>query len=76
VTGADLEDVPAFGDADPEDAWHPNDSVAELVANLIARRRRDRERPSIDLADVRARMFDEDLGHILSRVADLEGYGT
>jgi len=71
-----LEDGTAFGDADPEDAWHPNDTVAELVANLIARRRRDRERPVLELADVRARMFDDDLGHILSRVADLEGYGS
>lgn len=27
----------AFGDADPEDVWHPDDPVPALVANIIAR---------------------------------------
>jgi hypothetical protein len=70
----DLEDDPdGFGDADPEDAWHPDDSVTDLIANLIRRRRRDRQR--FELEAVRRVMFDEDLAHVLARVADLEGRG-
>lgn len=26
-----------FGDAEPEDAWDPDDSVADLVGNIVAR---------------------------------------
>lgn len=26
-----------FGDAEPEDAWHPDDSIVEQVENLIRR---------------------------------------
>ena len=69
----DLEDG-GFGDADPEDAWHPDDPVTDLITNLIRRRARDRQ--DRELADVRRAMFDEDLRHVLSRVADLEGRGT
>lgn len=69
----DLEDG-GFGDADPEDAWHPDDPVTDLIANLIRRRRRDRV--NADLEAVRRVMFDEDLAHVLNRVADLEGRGT
>ena len=66
----DLEPDGGFGDSDPEDAWHPDDSVTDLVANLIRRRARDRQ--DRDLEDVRRAMFDEDLAHVLNRVADLE----
>ena len=71
----DLE-APAFGDDDPEDAWHPDDPPTELIANLIRRRRRDQDRPRPDLEAVRRLMFDEDLAWVLHRVADLEGRGT
>lgn len=69
----DLDDG-GFGDDDPEDAWHPDDPVTDLVANLIRRRRRDRDRA--DLEAVRRVMFDEDLAHVLDRVADLERGGA
>jgi len=59
-------DAGGFGDAEPEDAWHPDDPVTDLVANLIRRRRRDRRDTIKDL------MFDEDLAHVLDRVAQLE----
>jgi len=55
-----------FGDDEPEDAWHPDDPITDLVANLIRRRRRDRRDTIRDL------MFDEDLAHVLDRVAQLE----
>jgi len=61
----DLEDG-GFGDDEPEDAWHPDDPIVDLVANLIRRRRRDRRDTIKDL------MFDEDLAHVLDRVAQLE----
>lgn len=61
----DLE-AGGFGDDEPEDAWDPDDPVVDLVANLIRRRRRDRGDTIKDL------MFDEDLAHVLDRVAQLE----
>ncbi len=66
----DLEPDGGFGDDDPEDAWHPDDPITDLIANLI--RRRARDRTDRDLAAVRAVMFDEDLAHVLNRVAQLE----
>jgi hypothetical protein len=68
VTGGD--DPAVFGDDDPEDAWHPDDPIVDLVANLIRRRRR--AALVRDLEDVRSVMFDEDLAHVLERVAQLE----
>ena len=67
MTGDDLEPDGGFGDADPEDAWHPDDPIPDLIANLI--RRRARDRVNRDLEAVRAAMFDEDLAWILHRVA-------
>jgi hypothetical protein len=61
----DLE-AGGFGDDEPEDAWHPDDPITDLVANLIRRRRRDRRDTVKDL------MFDADLAHVLDRVAQLE----
>jgi len=58
----------AFGDADPEDSWDPDDPVAELVANLIRRRTRDDRDRALDA--VRAEMFDRDLAHVLERIRD------
>jgi len=63
-------DAGGFGDDEPEDAWHPDDPITDLIANLIRRRARERDRA--DLEDVRRAMFDEDLAHVLHRVADLE----
>ena len=68
-----LEDPDGFGDADPEDAWYPDDPIPDLIANLIRRRIRDRRNRELDA--VRAVMFDEDLAHILMRLADLEAAG-
>jgi hypothetical protein len=65
-----LEDPDAFGDADPEDAWYPDDPITDLIANLIRRRARDRH--DLELGAVRRVMFDEDLAHVLNRVAALE----
>jgi len=64
-----------FGDSEPEDAWFPDDSITDLVRNLIRRRVRDRDRPDAALEAVRRRMFDDDLAHVLHRVAELEGRG-
>lgn len=65
-----LEDPDGFGDTEPEDAWYPDDPVPVLIANLLARRRRDRVALELDV--VRRAMFDEDLAHVLDRVAALE----
>lgn len=55
-----------FGDAEPEDSWSPDDPVPDLIVNLIRRRARDDRDRTLD--DVRRRMFDEDLQHVLDRV--------
>jgi len=57
-----------FGDSEPEDSWHPDDPLADLVANLI--RRRERDARVRDLEDLRRRLFDEDLAHVLERIRD------
>jgi hypothetical protein len=58
VTG-DLE-AGGFGDADPLDAWDPDDPLPELIRNLIRRAGGDR-------------LFVDDLTHVLDRVvAELE----
>lgn len=65
----------AFGDAEPEDAWAPDDPLPELVRNLIRRRARDRTaQVGEPLQRIRRDMFDEDLAWILERVvAELDG---
>lgn len=32
-----MSDDRTFGDFEPEDAWHPDDSICEQIANLFAR---------------------------------------
>lgn len=60
-----------FGDAEPEDSWHPDDPLPDLIENLIRRRTRDERDRTLE--DLRRRMFDDDLAHILERVrAELE----
>ena len=59
----------SFGDDEPEDAWHPDDPLAELLANLAkrlllvyaARTYGDRERRRLEGVI-------EDLEHVRSRV--------
>jgi len=63
--------VTVFGDAEPEDSWHPDDPLPDLIENLIRRRTRDERDRTLE--DLRRRMFDDDLAHILERVrAELE----
>ena len=63
-----------FGDAEPEDGWHPDDPVPELLDNLIRRvillRAAADSRAPYTAADrVRINLLLEDLGHVLNRVA-------
>jgi len=62
-----------FGDSEPEDSWHPDDPVPELLDNLRRRflllvaaarvgRWEDRE-------EIRQRDIDEDFQFIIERVA-------
>lgn len=52
-----------FGDATPEDAWHPDDPVAELVANL--------ERRAALLPGRGRRRWPDDPADALEALADL-----
>lgn len=53
---------PVFGDATPEDAWHPDDPARELLANLSRR---------LDLLGEPARRdVDDDLRERLADVVD------
>jgi hypothetical protein len=65
--------VTDFGDSEPEDAWHPDDPVPELLDNIRRRvllliaagtegRWGDRE-------EIRARDLDEDLLFLIERIA-------
>ena len=62
-----------FGDAEPEDAWHPDDPVPELVANLARRVALllavvDRRRPFGPGDRIRMRLLADDLAHVLRRL--------
>lgn len=59
-----------FGDAEPEDAWDPDDPVDELIDNLLRRLAllvalRDLD----DRVQQRLRMLADDLEHVATRVA-------
>jgi hypothetical protein len=60
-----------FGDIEPEDAWDPDDAVAELVDNL---RRRVVAILALHVVDARLEqrlaMLADDLEHVFARVRD------
>jgi len=63
-----------FGDSEPEDSWHPDDPVPELLDNirrrvllLIAAARAGRWE---DREEIRSRDIDEDLLFLIERVRD------
>jgi hypothetical protein len=67
-------DESEFGDSEPEDAWHPDDTIVEQLENIRRRivllaaaasdtRWGDRE-------NLRARDTDEDLRFIIERLKD------
>ena len=63
--------VNGFGDADPEDAWDPDDPLAELADNL-ARRAAILEALPADhprLA-LRLRLLADDLAHLATRIRE------
>jgi hypothetical protein len=62
-----------FGDSEPEDSWHPDDPVPELLDNLrrrllllIAAGRAGRWE---DREEIRSRDIDEDFLFVIERVA-------
>jgi hypothetical protein len=62
-----------FGDSEPEDSWHPDDPVPELLDNLrrrllllIAAARAGRWE---DREEIRSRDIDEDFLFVIERVA-------
>jgi hypothetical protein len=56
-----------FGDAEPEDAWHPDDPVPVLLDNLARRCRALALRLPVDL-EHRAEMIAEDLEFLRARI--------
>jgi len=63
-----------FGDSEPEDSWHPDDPVPELLDNirrrvllLIAAARAGRWE---DREEIRSRDIDEDLLFLIERVRE------
>jgi len=62
--------VTRFGDADPEDAWDPDDPVADLADNLARRAVilavGDGDDPRVRL---RWRLLADDLAHLATRLA-------
>ena len=66
-----------FGDSEPEDAWHPDDPIPELLDNL---RRRiillalaAREGRWGDREEIRSRDLDDDFVYVIERLATRGG---
>ena len=65
-----------FGDADPEDAWDPDDPITELIDNLARRgailadvAQRDDIHARAQL-QIRLRLLADDLAHVAQRIAE------
>ena len=60
-----------FGDADPEDAWDPDDPLAHLVDNIVRRVALVVALKALDArAQQRLDLIERDLRHVADRILD------